>query len=242
MDIPVHSIAALRKGYAEGRWSVKAVAEAALARAAAAEAVDPAIWIARVRARAPARRRRGARRQRPRRPAAVRRSVRGQGQHRRRRTADHRRLPRFRLSARAFGDRGRAPARGRRAARRQDQSRPVRHRPRRRALALRRAAQPVRCALRFRRLELRLGGRGVARPRQFRARHRHCRFGPRPGRVLQSDRPQAEPRIDQRRRRRAGLPVARLRLDLRHQRRRRGGGAVGGGRASTPPTLTAARR
>jgi allophanate hydrolase len=48
LDIPVHSIAALRRGYAEGRWSVKAVAEAVLVRAAAAEAVDPAIWIARV--------------------------------------------------------------------------------------------------------------------------------------------------------------------------------------------------
>ena len=40
MDIPVHSIAALRKGYAEGRWSVKTVAEAFLVRAAAAEALD----------------------------------------------------------------------------------------------------------------------------------------------------------------------------------------------------------
>ena len=48
MDIPVHSIAALRKGYDEGRWSVKTVAEAVLVRAAAAEAIDPAIWIARV--------------------------------------------------------------------------------------------------------------------------------------------------------------------------------------------------
>ena len=105
MDLPVHSIAALRKGYAEGRWSVKAVAEAVLARAAAAEAVDPAIWIARVAPERLLARRGGARRQGPRRPAAVRRSVRGQGQHRRRRTADHRRLPRFRLSARAFGDR-----------------------------------------------------------------------------------------------------------------------------------------
>ena len=45
MDIPVHSIAALAKGYAEGRWSVAEVAEAVLARAAAAEAEDPAIWI-----------------------------------------------------------------------------------------------------------------------------------------------------------------------------------------------------
>ena len=48
MHIPVHSIAALRRGYAEGRWSVKTVAEAILVRAAATEAVDPAIWIARV--------------------------------------------------------------------------------------------------------------------------------------------------------------------------------------------------
>ena len=48
MDIPLHSIAALRAGYVERRWSVKAVAEATLARAAAAAALDPAIWIARV--------------------------------------------------------------------------------------------------------------------------------------------------------------------------------------------------
>ena len=48
MDIPVHSIASLLQGYAEGRWSAAAVAEAVLARAAAAEAADPAIWIARV--------------------------------------------------------------------------------------------------------------------------------------------------------------------------------------------------
>ena len=48
MDIPVHSIAALQEGYAERRWSVKAVVEAVLARLAAADAADPAIWIARV--------------------------------------------------------------------------------------------------------------------------------------------------------------------------------------------------
>jgi allophanate hydrolase len=48
LDIPVHSIAALQRGYAERRWSVKAVVETVLARVAAAEAIDPAIWIARV--------------------------------------------------------------------------------------------------------------------------------------------------------------------------------------------------
>ncbi len=168
--------------------------------------------------RAPARRSRRARRQGSRRAAAVRRAVRGQRQHRRRRPADHRRLPCFRLSAAALGERGRTPARSRRAGHRQDQSRPVRHRPRRRALALRRAAQSVRFALCLRRLELRLGRRRFARPGQLRARHRHRRVGPRTSCVLQSRRPQAEPRPDQRRRRCAGLPVARLRLDLRHQR------------------------
>ena len=75
--------------------------------------------------------------------------------------ADHRRLSgRSPIGRRAPRRRGRAPARRRRDADRQDQPRPVRHRPGRRALALRRLR-----AIRFdagddlRRLELRLGGR-----------------------------------------------------------------------------------
>ena len=169
MDIPVHSIAALRKGYAEGRWSVKAVAEAVLVRAAAAEAIDPAIWIVRVAAEqllaeATALDAKG--------PAglplfgvpfAVKDNIDVAG------NADHRRLPRLRLSARAFGtsvELVRRLAAGA-LARRQDQSRPVRDRSRRRALALRRGAQSVRCALRPRRIELRLRGRGRARRSSF---------------------------------------------------------------------------
>ncbi len=54
--------------------------------------------------------------------------------------ADHRGLPGVLLYARAGFDGRGATARGRRHHHRQDQSRPVRHRPRRRALALRHAA------------------------------------------------------------------------------------------------------
>ena len=69
-------------------------------------------------------------------PAARRRALRGQGQHRRRRPADHRRLSGLRLRARTHratvvqraGGRRRDPGR-------QDQPRPVRHRPGRHPLA-----------------------------------------------------------------------------------------------------------
>ena len=59
---------------------------------------------------------------------ALGRPVRGQGQYRRRRPADHRRLPRLRLHAQAVGDRGRPAGRGRGHPGRQDQPRPVRDR------------------------------------------------------------------------------------------------------------------
>ena len=55
--------------------------------------------------------------------------------------ADHRGLPGLLLYAGARFDGGRKTARGRRHHHRQDQSRPVRHRPRRRALALRHSRQ-----------------------------------------------------------------------------------------------------
>ena len=112
--------------------------------------------------------------------------------------------------------------RRRRAADRQDQSRPVRHRPRRRALALRHAALRVRPRLRLRRLEL--------RARRSRSRAGWSRFalgtdtagsgrvpaafnnlvGVKPTRGLISTA-----------RRRPGLPLARLRQRLRRERRRR---------------------
>ena len=98
---------------------------------------------------------------------------------------------------------------------RQDQPRSVRHRPRRHALALRRAAQRLRSALHLRRLELRLGGRGGARAWCLRPRHRHRRLRPRAGRLQQHRRPQADAGPAQHARRRARLPLARLRLGLR---------------------------
>ncbi len=88
----------------------------------------------------------------------------------------------------------RAAAPRRRARRRQDQSRPVRHRPGRRALALWRAAQPVRPGLHPRRIELGLGGGGGGRAGELRARHRHGRLRPGAGRVQQHRRAEADPR------------------------------------------------
>ena len=93
------------------------------------------------------------------RPAALWRSGRGEGQYRRGRLADDGGLSGLQLSPDARCDRGGAAARGRRHHHRQDQSRSVRHRPRRRALALWRAEEHVQCRTYSRRLELRFGGR-----------------------------------------------------------------------------------
>ena len=91
--------------------------------------------------------------------AARRHDARGQGQHRRRRPADHRRLPGVRLPAagRRAG-RGRARRR-RRRRRRQDQPRPVRHRSGRHPLAVRHLPERPLARPDRRRVELRLGGR-----------------------------------------------------------------------------------
>ncbi len=111
--------------------------------------------------------------------------------------------------------RRRAAARGGRDPDRQDQSRSVRDRPGRHALAVRRAAQRLRHALYLRRIELGLGGRGRGGPGRVRARHRYGGLRPRAGRVQQYRRPEADARLAQHARRRARLPHARLRLDLR---------------------------
>ena len=157
--------------------------------------------------------------------SALRRAGRGQGQHRRQGPADHRRLSGLRLSAGARRDRGGAPARGRRDRHRQDQSRSVRDRPGRRALALRRAAQSVRCEAHSGRIELGLRGGGGGGARAARARHRHRRLRPRAGGAQQHRRPEAEPRPGLDRGRGAGLPHARLRVGVRAHGRRRDGGA-----------------
>ena len=169
---------------------------------------------------------------RDRQAAALRRALRGEGQYRRRRSADDRRLPRLLLPAAAVG-RGRAPpGRGRRHRRRQDQPRPVRHRPGRRALALRRAEKSVRSGVRAGRFQLGLGRRRRRRPGELRARHRHRRLRPRAGRLQQHPRPETHARPFEHRWRRAGLQVARLRVGVRALVRRRRCRAEGRGRAA----------
>ena len=95
-----------------------------------------------------------------------------------------------------------------------------------------------------RRIELGLGGRGRRRPRAARARHRHRRLRPRAGRAQQHRRPEAEPRPGLHRRRRAGLPHARLRLGVRAHRRRclRGAAAMAGPDRADPYSRAAAAR
>ena len=129
----------------------------------------------------------------------ARHAVRGQGQHRRRRHPDHRRLPRVRVRARAIGAGGRAARRRRRALRRQDQPRPVRHRARRHPLAAlrRRAATrsipPTSPAARA------PGRRSRSPPAMVDARagHRHRRVGPGARGVLRHRRAEAHPRAAQ---------------------------------------------
>ena len=131
---------------------------------------------------------------RPGREAALGRAFCRQGQHRRRRSGDDRRLPGVRL--RPANERpGRRPA-GRCGGHphRQDQSRPVRHRPRRRAHALPGAPERGRRAARARRFVIRLGGGGGARARFFRPRHRHRRLRTGAGGTQQHRRPEADAR------------------------------------------------
>ena len=147
--------------------------------------------------------------------AAVRRAVRGEGQHRRRRPPHHGRLPGVRLRPAAVGG-GRAKAlRRRRDPGRQDQPRPVRDGPGRRPLAVRRVPEPVRPAVHLRGFEFGVGGGGGGGVGRLRPRHRHRGLGPRPGGVQQRRRAQAVAGAAQHVRRRAGVPVAGLRLGLR---------------------------
>ena len=162
--------------------------------------------------------------------SAVRRAGRGEGQYRRAGLADHGRLPGLLLYARAGFDGGRKTARGRRHHHRQDQSRPVRDRPRRRALALRHPRQSDPRRSHSGRIEFGIGGRGLRRPGAAGARHRHRRLRPRAGDAQQHRRTEAEPRADLERRPGAGLPDARLHLGVLAHRRRCDDRADGDGR------------
>ena len=153
--------------------------------------------------------------------AALRRAGGGEGQYRRRRLSHHRRLPGFRVYAKAGRNRCCEAARGRRHRYRQDQSRPVRYRIGRRALALWHSAQCDECQSCSGRLQLRFGGGRGQRHRAAVARHRHRRFGARAGGPQQHRRPEAEPRAGFHLWSRAGLPHARLRFDFHAHRRRR---------------------
>ena len=135
--------------------------------------------------------------------------------------------------------RGRAADRRRRRLRRQDQPRPVRDRPGRHPLALRPAEQHLRARAHQRRLELGLGGRGLARRRAVRARHRHGRIGTRAGGVQPHRRPEADARARQHARRRSGLPQHRLRLGSGADGRRRRARPERDRRAPTSPIRSA---
>ena len=134
-----------------------------------------------------------------------------------------------------------AADRRRRDSARQDQPRPVRHRPQRHALAVRRVPQQFRSGLHRRRLQLRLGGRDRARSGELRARHRHRRLRARAGGVQQPGRAQADARAAQHARRGAGLPHARLRVGVRAHRGRRAGGAGRGRRFRCARSVLASR-
>ena len=129
-------------------------------------------------------------------------------------------LPRVRLHANPFGDRRRAARGGGRDRHRQDQSRSVRHGPRRHAFALRHPRQRLQCGVRLGRLQFRLRRFGRRRSRLVRSWHRHRRLRPRARRLQQHRRSQAYQRLDQHARRRARLPHAGHRVHLRAHRLR----------------------
>ena len=187
---------------------------------------DPAIFI--TLARRSGRDCGGTRADKPRpEPAAVWRTGRGQGQHRRRRPADDRRLPCLRLHAGRGRDRGGSgcarPARSSSARPTSTSSRPASS-----ACARPTASRATRIKRRprARRLELGIGGGGRGGPRADRARHRYRGLRPRAGDAQQHRRAEAEPRPGLHLRPRAGLPHARLRLGVLAHRRRRGDGVA----------------
>ena len=111
-------------------------------------------------------------------------------------------------------DRGGAAACGRRDHHRQNQSRSIRDRAGRYALALWRAAQCVARRSHARRFELGIGDRRRGRTRADFARHGYGGLRPRAGNVQQYHRPEAFPWACVECRCRAGLPDAGLRVDL----------------------------
>ena len=110
---------------------------------------------------------------------------------------------------------GGGTARGGRRRPRKDESRPVRHRARRHAVATRRRARQPPPRPHQRRLEFGLGRGRRHRRGRHRDRHRHRRIGAHPRRPAGHRRHQADRGRGQHRRRGARMRVLRLRHDLR---------------------------
>ena len=168
--------------------------------------------------------------------------VRGQGQHRLRRTCRPRPpVPPSPTRPAQNAHVVERLTRGGRDPDGQDQSRSVRDRARRHALALWRAAQRVRQALYLRRIELGFRCRGRRGTRRVRAGHRHRGLGPCARRLQQHRRLEADTRLGQHARRRSRLPQPRLRLDLRPHGGRCLGRPARGSRLRSRRRLFAAR-
>ena len=169
---------------------------------------DPALFIALD--RKPRRsRRRAPQAARGRRQAALWRSLRRQGQYRRRRPADDRGLPGFRLSARRVRL---SSSSGSSAPARSSSARPIStsSRPGSSACARPTAFRAMRCApISFPAVELGLGDRGRRRARPVLARHRHGGIGARARGAQRHRRAEAFARRAVGLRRRPGLPHAR---------------------------------
>ena len=155
------------------------------------------------------------------RQAPVRRSVRRQGQYRRRRLADHGRLSCFRLRAAEIGIRRRAARARGRDRRRQDEPRSVRDRPCRRALALRGPAERFAAGPHSGRIELGFSDRGRRGTRSLFARDRHRRLRTGAGGAQRHRRAETLARRALGRGARARMPDARHDLNFRPRRRRR---------------------
>ena len=157
-------------------------------------------------------------------PAAGRRSVCGQRQHRRGRPAHDCRVPGADHHARPPCARRAAPGGCGRDRGRQDQHGSAGDGAGRRALALWRAAQPVRRGGRAGGQQFGVGRGGGRGARKFRARHGYGRVGKGAGGAEQCGGAEADARLDQYDGRRARLPVVGLRVDPGID----GGGCAGG--------------
>ena len=215
------TIGELLRDYRAGRSTPREIV--ARVRTEIAERGDDGVWISVAAEAEVAGALRRARRARPERAAAVRHPVRGQGQHRRRRLADHAGLPGLRLRRRADRAGGRSgcstPGAVLVGKTNLDQF----------ATGLNGTRTPYPIPRSVFGSDLISGGSSsgsalavAARRGAVRGGHRHRRLGPGAAGTQRDRRLQAVPRADQHRRPGAGLPLAGLHQpDGRHRRRPR---------------------